>query len=359
MAHRFRHDQDSNALVRHRMLAAMDMTDPAPLPHGGDLADAEARFGVPAAGWLDLSTGINPAPYPGLDVTAAAWRHLPQSGAMAKLLGAARRYYRVPDGVALVAAAGSQAVLQSLPGIAAAGRIGIVGPTYTEHERVWRERGYEIRNVTSIAASGAADIVVVVNPNNPDGRTARPNELLALAAAITAWRGVLIVDEAFADVAPDASILPHLTTAHRVVVLRSFGKFFGLAGLRLGFAAGPPELIEPLARRLGPWSVSGPAQEIGARALADTSWIADTRKRLAERRAALDTVLAAAGLCVTGGTDLFRLVDDARAPEIFQRLGAAGIFVRAFDYNLQWLRFGVPVNAADLARLEAALAGLS
>ncbi|MEX2617038.1 MAG: threonine-phosphate decarboxylase CobD [Alphaproteobacteria bacterium] len=344
--------------MRHRMLTKMDTTDPSPLPHGGDIADAEARFGVPAAGWLDLSTGINPDSYPGLDVMAETWQRLPQSGAMNGLLAAARRYYRVPDGVALVAAAGSQAVLQSLPGIAAAGRIAIVGPTYAEHERVWRERGYEIRNVASIAASGAADIVVVVNPNNPDGRTARPTELLALAAAITAWRGLLIVDEAFADVAPESSVLPHLSEAHRVVVLRSFGKFFGLAGLRLGFAAGPPELIEPLARRLGPWAVSGPAQEIGARALTDDGWIAGARKRLAERRAALDAVLAAANLHVTGGTDLFRLVDDARAPEICRRLGASGILIRNFDHNPNWLRFGVPGRAGDLKRLEAALAGL-
>ncbi len=340
------------------MLTDMNTNAPSPLPHGGNLTDAETCFGRPAAGWLDLSTGINPESYPIPDVTADAWRRLPQDDAMTTLLAAARRYYRVPDGVALVAAAGSQAVLQSLPGTAAAGRIAIVGPTYAEHERVWRERGYEIRNVDSIAASGAADIVVVVNPNNPDGRTARPGELLALATSITAWRGLLIVDEAFADVAPEASVLPHLTPAHRVVVLRSFGKFFGLAGLRLGFAAGPPDLIEPLARRLGPWAVAGPALEIGARALADENWIDGVRARLAERRTALDAVLAAAGLHVAGGTDLFRLIDDSRAPEIFKRLGAAGIFVRAFDYSPHWLRFGVPGNMADLARLEAALAGL-
>lgn len=340
------------------MLTKMDTTDTSTLLHGGNITDAEARFGVPATGWLDLSTGINPDPYPELEVTAGSWQRLPQSDAMNRLLAAARRYYRVPDGVSVAAAAGSQAMLQSLPGIAAAGRIAIVGPTYTEHERVWRERGYEIRNVASITASGAADIVVVVNPNNPDGRTARPQELLTLAAAITAWRGLLIVDEAFADVAPEASVLPHLTRTHRVLVLRSFGKFFGLAGLRLGFAAGPQELIEPLARRLGPWPVSGPALEIGTRALVDDGWIAGARKRLAERRAALDAVLAAAGLHVTGGTDLFRLIDDVRAPEIFELLGQAGVFIRAFEYNPQWLRFGVPGDATDLARLEAALAGL-
>ena len=340
------------------MLSLMQTTDPSPLPHGGDLADAEARFGRPAAGWLDLSTGINPESYPVPEISAASWQRLPQADALAGLLAAARRHYRIPDGTALVAAAGSQAVLQSLPGIAAAGRIAIVGPTYGEHERVWRDRGYEIRNVSGIAAASAADIVVVVNPNNPDGRIARPDELLALAEAITAWRGLLIVDEAFADVAPEASVLPHLTAAHQVMVLRSFGKFFGLAGLRLGFAAGPPELITQLTTRLGPWAVSGPALEIGAHALADQNWIEATRAQLAERCMALDGILSSAGLRVAGGTDLFRLVDDAHAPDVFQLLGASGIFVRAFEYNPQWLRFGVPGNAIDMARLEAALAGL-
>jgi cobalamin biosynthetic protein CobC len=325
--------------------------------HGGDISAAEAEFGSPAAGWLDLSTGINAEAYPETGVSPEAWRTLPQSGALKALIDASRRYYRVPDRLALVAAGGSQALLPCLPGIVAGGRVAIVGPTYAEHGRVWHEHGYEIRNVTEFAGASAGDIAVVVNPNNPDGRIVPLPELLHFASAISAWRGLLIVDEAFADVAPDASLLPHLSNDHRVIVLRSFGKFFGLAGLRLGFAAGPPALIDRLARRLGPWAVSGPAIEVGTRALNDTAWISAARTRLVQRRKALDDTLSAGGLRIVGGTDLFRLVDDPAAPALYRRLGKAGIFVRAFEDRPTVLRFGVPGSKEALDRLAAALAG--
>jgi len=334
----------------------METTSPSSLAHGGDLAAAEALFGKPDSGWLDLSTGVNATAYPDTRVSAQNWQHLPQEDATAALLAAARRYYRVPDGIGIIGAAGSQALLQSLPEIASGGRVAIVGPTYAEHERVWRDRGYEIRNVSEVAAAGSADIAVVVNPNNPDGRIVPPRELLAHASALSAWRGILVVDEAFADVAPEASILPHLTPSHPVLVLRSFGKFFGLAGLRLGFAAGTAELMERLAGRLGPWAVSGPALEIGARALSDGNWVTSMRAHLTQRRIALDEVLKGAGLHIAGGTDLFQLIDDMRAPDVFQRLGRAGIFTRPFSHNPRWLRLGVPGSDADLRRLAATLA---
>ena len=333
-------------------------TDAPPLTsHGGDLAVAEAAFGRPPRGWLDLSTGVNAEAYPDICVSQESWHSLPQTGAMESLLDAARRYYRVPEGLALAAAAGSQALLQCLPGIVAGGRVAIVGPTYSEHDRAWRERGYEIRTVAEFSSAGAADIAVVVNPNNPDGRIVPPRDLAVFASALSAWRGLLVVDEAFADVAPNASILPHLSPELPVIVLRSFGKFFGLAGLRLGFAAGPPATIERLTQRLGPWAVSGPALEIGSRALNDGAWISGALARLNRRRLDLDEVLAAAGLRVAGGTDLFRLVVTDDAASIYRRLGRAGVLVRAFADQPCRLRFGVPGSPDELARLSAALAG--
>jgi len=334
-----------------------DFIDPAPR-HGGDLAFATARYGAPVGGWLDLSTGINPRPYADTAIAPEALTRLPQSAAMDELLAAARRCYRVPDGAAVVAAPGSQALLQWLPTLAQPSLVAVVAPTYSEHARAWAAggtaAGHRMVEVAGLADAAAADVIVVVNPNNPDGRIFPAAELLDLARGRAGRGGFLVVDEAFADVAPDASVVPRLGDAP-VVALRSFGKFFGLAGLRLGFAVGAPALIAGLERKLGPWAVSGPAVEIGARALADDAWIAATRTGIGDRRRRLDHVLAAAGLDVVGGTDLFRLVDDARAADVFIRLGRAGILVRDFADRPTWLRFGVPGRDADLGRLQRAL----
>ena len=323
--------------------------------HGGDLAEAERRFGRPAGGWLDLSTGINADPYPLTDVDAAALGRLPQSAAMERLLAAARRCYRAPAGAAIVAGPGSQALMQWLPILAPFRLVAVLGPTYSEHVRTWTDAGHKVVEVAGLVDASAADVVVLVNPNNPDGRAFHPAEMIGLARARAERGGFLVVDEAFADVDPDASVIPHLKD-EPVVALRSFGKFFGLPGLRLGFAVGAHDLIASLERKLGPWAVSGPAVETGARALADQAWIDATRIKLCERRQRLDAVLNAAGLKILGGTDLFRLVGHDRAPEIFRRLARAGIFVRAFAERGTWLRFGVPGSPAALGRLEKALA---
>lgn len=330
----------------------MDRTRNETAYHGGDLREAEALFGTPARGWLDLSTGVNPDPYPDITVGADAWQRLPQPAAQEALLAAARRYYGVPDGVAIAAAPGTQALLQHLPGLFAPCRVAIVGPTYAEHARLWTAAGHAVDIVDDLTQADASEILVLVNPNNPDGRTVDPAALIE--ASRPPVRRLLVVDEAFADTDPSISVVPRLGTGP-VLALRSFGKFFGLPGLRLGFAIGAPDIVAKLEDRLGPWAVSGLALEIGARALADEGWIARTRRRLAERSNELDRVLTGAGLKVVGGTTLYRLVDDSRAADIFSRLGAAGIFVRRFLEQPGWLRFGVPGTAEDLRRLEAAL----
>lgn len=333
----------------------MSKTSQASAYHGGDLAEAERQFGRPEAGWLDLSTGINAEPYPLTDVDAAALYRLPQSATMERLLAAARRCYQAPAGTAIVAGSGSQALMQWLPTLAPFRFVAVLGPTYSEHVRTWTTAGHRVVEVAGLADASAADVVVLANPNNPDGRAFHPAELIGLALARAKQGSFLVVDEAFADVDPDASVIPHLND-EPVIVLRSFGKFFGLPGLRLGFALGAPDLITSLERKLGPWAVSGPAVEIGARALDDAAWIEATRGRLRERRRRLDEVLTAAGLQILGGTDLFRLVGHDRAPRIFRRLARAGVFVRAFPERSVWLRFGVPATPADLDRLEMALA---
>ena len=324
--------------------------------HGGDLAAARRTFGSPPCGWLDLSTGVNPWPYPYGVIGPETLTRLPQGDAMEALLAAAREAYRIGPASGLAAAPGSQALFQLLPAMRTRCRVAVVAPTYEEHAVAWRCLGHVVDEVGSLGKCPDADVVVVVNPNNPDGRTT-DRETLARAAEELARRGGwLVVDETFADVAPDVS-LASTPGLPNTLIVRSFGKFFGLPGLRLGFVAGPPTLVDGIARRLGPWAVSGPALEIGRRALADTDWIVRTRARLAEMRLQLDSVLSGAGLTLVGGTDLFRLVETAGARDLSHRLGRAGILVRSFDRHPGWLRIGLPPSADALQRLSAELKG--
>lgn len=329
-------------------------TTPALPVHGGDLAWASARFGTPAAGWLDLSTGINPVPYPMPALADDIWQRLPSTADMRALIDAAAACYGVSDTTAIVAANGSQAILQVLPRLMPAGRVAIVTPSYGEYAPCFRSAGHEIVPVTDIAAAAtAAPAVVLANPNNPDGRSIAPDDLIALAQALAARGGWLVVDEAFADAAPEFSIATH-AGRDGLVVLRSFGKFFGLAGLRLGFALAPPHLADSLRAALGPWPVNGPAIAIATQALADRNWAAWTRERLRRDSARMATLLQEAGLTTIGRTANFCLASHERAADLFDHLGRSGVLVRAFAEQPTWLRFGLP-DAAGFARLAAAL----
>ena len=324
--------------------------------HGGDLSQAQARYGGAQNDWLDLSTGINPFFWPipaALEETV--WRRLPSRADAEALEAAARAAYGVPDGAAIVPAPGTQALIQWLPRLAEPGAVAILGPTYNEHAASWRAAGQAVHEV-----HGPADVpararhIVVVNPNNPDGRVLDRAVLLALADACAARGGWLIVDESFGDLDPARSIVG--ATADRpIVVLRSFGKFFGLAGVRLGFAVAPPAIGQNLSEALGPWAVAGPALAIGGRALADAAWAAAMRARLGREAAALDALLAGAGLAVIGGTALYRLVRHPDAARIHDRLASACIWVRRFDGAADLLRFGLPATPAERSRLAAAL----
>jgi len=326
--------------------------------HGGDLTAAEARWGRPASGWLDLSTGLNPWPYPLPEIAAAAWHRLPGADAERALLAAAAGRWRVPETARIVAAPGSQPLIQAVPRLLTPRTVAVVGPTYGEHARAWTAAGHRVVEVGALAEIGAAGngkvgAVVVVNPNNPDGRVTDPDQVLAAAAAMAARGGLVVVDEAFADTTPQLSLAAR--PARGLVVLRSFGKFHGLAGVRLGFAVAQPDPAERLAAMMGPWAVSGPALVIGARALADTEWAAATSARLTAASAALAAMLVGGGLEIAGGTSLFQLGRHPAAAELYHRLGQAGILVRAFAGRPTLLRFGLPPDAAGAARLERVL----
>lgn len=326
------------------------------LPHGGDWGAAERRFGRPKDGWLDLSTGINPHPYPVAGLDAAAWQRLPDARALAALLAAAAAYYGVRDTDAVVAAPGSQAAIQWLPRLRTPSRVAVVGPTYGEHAHTWRLAGHDVTDVRAFEDADG-DVVVIVNPNNPDGRILAPEALVARAERLARQGGLLVVDEAFADVAPWASVAA-FAGMDGLAVLRSFGKFFGLAGARLGFVLAPAALARTLRRALGPWAVAGPAVAVAIRAFADGAWIAATRARLATDRDRLAALLAEHGFAILGGTDLFVLVETPDAARWYAHLARHGILVRAFAEFPRWLRFGLPGHG-QWPRLEDALAAFS
>jgi len=312
--------------------------------HGGDLSAVRRRHPGAPQPWIDLSTGINPLPYPVADLPADAWSRLPSHDAAQALIAAAARRYRcAPD--QLVAAPGTQALIQILPRLVARSRVAIVGPTYAEHELSWRRHGHD---VTVVADLEAADVVVAVNPDNPTGRLMSTQALRGIAARL------LVVDEAFIDLLPtEASLAGDLPD--NAIVLRSFGKTYGLAGVRLGFAIAPAPLAQRLREDLGPWAVSGPALSIGATALADDAWLHETATRLAGDVRKLDALLASAGFAILGGTPLFRLASHPEAREKVEDLARQGIHVRAFADRPTCLRFGLPGGDEEFRRLSAAL----
>jgi cobalamin biosynthetic protein CobC len=331
----------------------------APLPHGGNLAAARALFPNAPQPIVDLSTGVNPHPYPIADLAIDDLARLPEPAALARLSDLAAAVYGAPSAHNVVAAPGSQILMALIADLVPRGRAAILGPTYAEHARVAALAGHDVATVESLGGIEGGSLAIVVNPNNPDGRLTPKQDLLRLAEKQKVDGGTLVVDEAFMDVGPDDASVSDRVDQAPIVVLRSFGKFFGLAGLRLSFAVTNRPLAERLRARLGPWPVSGPALGIGAAALGDQTWIDGTRKSLSADSERLERLLGAAGLTPVGRTALFCLVSSPRAQEVFVTLGKAGIFVRRFDENPQVLRFGLPGKEERWRRLEGALKALS
>jgi cobalamin biosynthesis protein CobC len=327
-----------------RIVSVTAMTyDPgARLEHGGDLATARRLFPEAPQPFIDLSTGINPHPYPLPLLGANVFAQLPDSAAQIRLSAIAADTYGAPSAAHVVCAPGTQLLLPLVARLVPAGRAVILGPTYSEHGRAAAHAGHAVLDAGNVEDLQGADLAVVVNPNNPDGRIIGKEELLALSEKLNVRGGLLLVDEAFMDVGPPEASLAGEIDRGNIVLLRSFGKFFGLAGLRLGFALAAPDLATKLNAGLGPWAVSSPAIAIAEQALADATWIGATRIRLASAAKKLDQLLADAAIQVIGGTSLFRLARTPRAKAIFQHLGANGIIVRHFPEHPTWLRFGIP-----------------
>jgi len=319
------------------------------LEHGGNLRDAAKRYG--RDDWIDLSTGINPHGYPAPAPSATAWHRLPEPDPA--LVAAACAYYRAS---ALLPVAGTQAAIQALPRLRAPSRVAVSSPSYAEHAHHWNLHGHQrllVPYASLEQAVASCDVVVVVNPNNPTGETVTPERLLDWAARLHARGGWLVVDEAFGDTSPELSVAAHAGQPG-LIVLRSVGKFFGLAGLRLGFVAAEERLLGELADLLGPWTISGPAQEIALQALRDSRWQQGAQACLAARGARLARLLLAHGID-SAGTPLFRWWPEARAEDFHEHMARRGIWCRLFRVAARGIRIGLPTTEPEWLRLEQAL----
>lgn len=324
------------------------------LEHGGGVRAAVSRYGIALPDWLDVSTGINPHGWPVPAIPATVWQRLPEADD--GLENAAAAYYRTAY---VLPVAGSQAAIQSLPLLRGPDLVGVVGPTYAEHARAWRRAGHRVESVAAVELDGALDrlnVVVVVNPNNPTGVRYSSEVLLGWRKRLAARGGWLVVDEAFMDATPAESLagqagLPGL------IVLRSLGKFFGLAGARVGFVLAEPVLLARLAERLGPWPLANASRWLASRALGDRDWQREARTRLANASQRLAHLLEEHGFAVAGGTALFQWAPVAAADFWQDALARQGILVRCFA-DPPSLRFGLPGLESAWQRLEQALAGI-
>lgn len=308
--------------------------------------------------FIDLSTGINPHPWPYPRPLPALpgeiFARLPDRASIRQLAAVAATAYGAPSPEHVVPAPGTQILLPQVAGLLKPGKAIILRTTYAEHGRAAQLAGHAVAEAADVSELRDADLAIVVNPNNPDGRIVEKRALLTLADALGQRSGILVIDESFADVAPDTSLVGETDRAN-IIVLRSFGKFYGLAGLRLGFAMAAPRLANRLDTMLGPWAVAGPAVAIGEQALADGEWKRRTLERLASGAKRLDELLVDAGLEIAGGTPLYRLTRSRNAGDLFSRLGRAGVLVRRFTEEPTWLRWGLPAGENEWQRLSVAL----
>jgi len=324
------------------------------LEHGGRLLRAARDYGIAPDAWLDLSTGISPYAWPVPAVPASVWQRLPEDDD--GLTEAARDYYDAPQ---LLPVAGSQAAIQMLPHLRQASRVGVIAPGYNEHAHAWRRAGHAVDSLsasTLMADPSRYDVIVLIHPNNPGGERFERDALLACHASLASRGGWLIVDEAFMDATPEHSLC---SEAHRegLIVLRSAGKFFGLAGARAGFVAAHPGLLDTLGDRLGPWTLSGPTRHVLKLALADRAWHATARTWLHHMSDRLAAVLLRHGMAATAGCAFFQWWQHANAGTVHVALARQGVLTRLFDTPAS-LRFGLPADEAALQRLDHALGTL-
>ena len=332
------------------------------MQHGGNLVEAERLFGIDRNQWLDLSTGISPLAYPLSPLPAGLWQRLPLENSA--LLSAAAGYYHCSS---LLPVSGSQWAIQTLPRLRQGCRVAVAGPTYAEHAHCWQRHGHEVQAVQTVSreqlltASKSVDVLVLANPNNPTGTLHEKDFLLALYENLREHQGWLLVDEAFMDFEDAQSLLPLVESlqAEGLLVLRSPGKIFGLAGARLGFVFAWPELLHLLSEEQGPWALPAPCLEVFRPAFLDRSWQRHTFAELESLSGRLRALLSSYGLQDSAGTTLFCYVETSLAPVIYREMAAQGVLLRLFESGSPALRIGLPGCEPDWQRLNSALASLT
>ena len=320
------------------------------LEHGGRLRQAARQYGIAEADWLDLSSGLAPWPFDVPVIPLRAWARLPETDD--GLEQAACEYYDAPH---VLPVAGSQMAIQLLPRLRRAGKVGVLSPCYAEHAEAWRRGDYIVREVLESEVDfflDSLDVLVVVNPNNPTGLSLTPERLLEWHARLAQRGGWLVVDEAFMDITPQLSLAAR-THLVGLIVLRSFGKFFGLAGVRLGFVLAERRLLKLLAEQVGPWAVSGPTRVLGQACLLVTAAHARQRLRCEEASQRLASMLTRHGFKPQGGCALFQWLITEQAQALHDFMAQRGVLLRLFTHNSS-LRFGLPADDSEFLRLEQA-----
>ena len=292
--------------------------------HGGGIDAAIAQYGGTRNTWVDLSTGINPVPYPLPDFAKFHWTQLPDQAAFDAFEIVARKFWNIPENAAIIPASGASAIIAMLPSILEGSSAVIPEPTYNEHRAAYLAHGWQI--------SKTGDVKTIVHPNNPDGHLYAQEDLTAQTC---------VIDESFCDICPEFSMASHATDRGHIVI-KSFGKFWGLAGMRLGAAIVPERMASTIRERIGPWAVSGPALHTGTLALQDNQWINETRKRLKADAKKLDDIMFEKGVKSIGGTSLFRLYHVQSARACYERFAENQILTRVFPYSEHFLRLGIP-----------------
>lgn len=322
------------------------------LEHGGRLRRAAQQYGIPLADWIDLSTGINPQSYPVPQIDPACWNRLPEDDD--GLEAAAAAYY---GNDRLLVLPGSQAAIQALPALFSPVVVACLSPLYEEHPQAWERCGHKLRRLPNLQRMLAAMTpnVLLCNPNNPTAQSLPRQALLDAAQQLRKRGGWLIVDEAFGDAEPENCIasVAGSDDAPNLIVLRSLGKFFGLAGARVGFVFGAPDKLDRLREVLGPWPVSHPSRFVAKRALEDSAWQTATRKQLADDSQRLAELLAPLG--EVSRTALFCTVKTTQTDQLVEYFARRAILTRHYDAT-DLLRFGLPANEAQWQGLKAALA---
>lgn len=332
------------------------------LIHGGQLQQVAEQYKIPPADWLDLSTGISPISYPIPKIPLSAWQQLPQQSP--ELITAAKQYYQCSQ---LVVTNGSQAIIKALPELyrqqnIAGKDVYLPARGYKEHAHAWRIAGYKLHfyqeSLPVIKELQPNSVLVIINPNNPTGKVFERDVISQYQTRLKQLNGLLVIDEAFIDVMPNQSLCHQVNDSH-IIVLRSFGKFFGLAGIRIGFLIAGSYWCTKFKAILGPWQVNGPAQIIAEQALNNREWHKEQCKKLNTLRMHQEALLWQTFtnklVKAIQGCDLFLTLSFHKsdsANKLYHLLCQQGVYCRLADEQ-DTLRFGIATQES-LTRIEKA-----